>query len=190
MIERVSVPNQPDIYKFESVLCASVLHDTLEDTETSFEELVEHFGEFTAKIVSELSNDSKRVRELTEEKYGLYKKGQLDQATQHLVDGLNSVIDDLDVDILQKRIGRGAYFIEKMNKMSLEALLVKLSDRLDNVSDGPLDKPSSASSEKPKKKNFNLEYQYETRYVMDNLDKTRLTPLHEELISLIRAVVF
>lgn len=39
------------------VLCAGVLHDTLEDTETTFEELANLFGENVASIVNECTDD-------------------------------------------------------------------------------------------------------------------------------------
>jgi guanosine-3',5'-bis(diphosphate) 3'-pyrophosphohydrolase len=43
--------------KDEKTLLAAVLHDTLEDTETSFEELREHFGLTVAETVAEVSDD-------------------------------------------------------------------------------------------------------------------------------------
>lgn len=39
------------------VICAALLHDTIEDTETSYEELVEHFGVSIADIVMEVTDD-------------------------------------------------------------------------------------------------------------------------------------
>lgn len=39
------------------VLRAAVLHDTVEDTETSLEELVEHFGAEVAGVVAEVTDD-------------------------------------------------------------------------------------------------------------------------------------
>lgn len=42
-----------------TVLCAAVLHDTLEDTETTPEELKELFGEKVLSIVSEVTDDKK-----------------------------------------------------------------------------------------------------------------------------------
>jgi len=39
------------------VLAAAILHDTLEDTETTKEELTEHFGQRIADIVDEVSDD-------------------------------------------------------------------------------------------------------------------------------------
>jgi len=39
------------------VLCAALLHDTIEDTETSVEELVETFGGHVASLVQEVTDD-------------------------------------------------------------------------------------------------------------------------------------
>lgn len=39
------------------VLCAAVLHDTVEDTETSVAELAEHFGAEIAGVVAEVTDD-------------------------------------------------------------------------------------------------------------------------------------
>lgn len=41
----------------EKTLLAAVLHDTLEDTETTFEELREHFGLKVAETVAEVTDD-------------------------------------------------------------------------------------------------------------------------------------
>jgi guanosine-3',5'-bis(diphosphate) 3'-pyrophosphohydrolase len=40
-----------------AVLCAAVLHDTLEDTQTTLSELTEQFGEEVASVVAEVSDD-------------------------------------------------------------------------------------------------------------------------------------
>jgi len=39
------------------VLCAAILHDTIEDTETTHAELIEHFGREIADIVAEVTDD-------------------------------------------------------------------------------------------------------------------------------------
>jgi len=39
------------------VLCAAVLHDTIEDTETSYEELQQRFGKEVADVVLEVTDD-------------------------------------------------------------------------------------------------------------------------------------
>ncbi|WP_244817811.1 HD domain-containing protein [Caballeronia sp. Lep1P3] len=41
----------------EAVLVAAILHDTIEDTETSMDELIAHFGEEVAGIVAEVTDD-------------------------------------------------------------------------------------------------------------------------------------
>ena len=41
----------------ENVLCAAILHDTIEDTETTVGELQEHFGEKITSIVLEVTDD-------------------------------------------------------------------------------------------------------------------------------------
>ncbi|HEY8070188.1 MAG TPA: HD domain-containing protein [Burkholderiales bacterium] len=41
------------------VLAAALLHDTIEDTATTFEELVEHFGSRVAAMVGEVTDDQK-----------------------------------------------------------------------------------------------------------------------------------
>jgi GTP diphosphokinase / guanosine-3',5'-bis(diphosphate) 3'-diphosphatase len=40
-----------------NVLCAALLHDTIEDTDTSYDELVDNFGEHIASIVLEVTDD-------------------------------------------------------------------------------------------------------------------------------------
>jgi guanosine-3',5'-bis(diphosphate) 3'-pyrophosphohydrolase len=39
------------------VLCAAILHDTIEDTETSYDELVAAFGREIAEVVAEVTDD-------------------------------------------------------------------------------------------------------------------------------------
>lgn len=47
----------------EPLLIAAVLHDTVEDTETTFEELTQHFGHAVADLVSELTDDKSLAKE-------------------------------------------------------------------------------------------------------------------------------
>jgi len=46
------------------VLRAAILHDTLEDTETTQAELVEHFGEAVADLVAEVTDDKSLPKEV------------------------------------------------------------------------------------------------------------------------------
>ncbi len=79
----------------ETLITSAYLHDTLEDTNTTYYELVNVFGPQIASIVLELTTD---------------------------------------VD-LKNEIGKTKYLSIKMKNMSSWALVVKLCDRLDNVSD-------------------------------------------------------
>jgi guanosine-3',5'-bis(diphosphate) 3'-pyrophosphohydrolase len=64
------------------VLAAAVLHDTLEDTKTSYEELLERFGPAIAGIVREVTDDKtltapERKRLQIEHAEGLSKRARL-----------------------------------------------------------------------------------------------------------------
>ena len=58
-------------------LIAAVLHDTVEDTETTFEELVERFGKRVAGVVKELTDEKMvpKVQRKREQAQGLYVPG-------------------------------------------------------------------------------------------------------------------
>ena len=52
----------------ENVLCAAILHDTLEDTETKADELREHFGEKITSIVLEVTDDKSLEKSVRKQK--------------------------------------------------------------------------------------------------------------------------
>jgi guanosine-3',5'-bis(diphosphate) 3'-pyrophosphohydrolase len=45
----------------ETVLVAALLHDTVEDTETTFDELTSHFGPGVSRLVQEVSDDKTKA---------------------------------------------------------------------------------------------------------------------------------
>jgi guanosine-3',5'-bis(diphosphate) 3'-pyrophosphohydrolase len=45
------------------ILCAAVLHDTVEDSGTRYDELAEAFGDRVARLVAELTNDNRLPKE-------------------------------------------------------------------------------------------------------------------------------
>lgn len=75
-------------------------HDLLEDTDTTFEELVKEFGPFVASLIFELTNDEKEI----------------------------------------ERVGKLEYHKKKLQGMSNYGLVIKLCDRLHNISDNPSEK--------------------------------------------------
>jgi guanosine-3',5'-bis(diphosphate) 3'-pyrophosphohydrolase len=78
----------------ENVLCAAILHDTIEDTETTADELRKHFGEKITSIVLEVSDDKSLDKDVR-------KQLQIDHAAS----------------------------------LSREAKLVKLADKIANITD-------------------------------------------------------
>jgi len=79
------------------LLVAAILHDCLEDTKTTFEELARRFSPFVASLVLELTNDPEQIAIM----------------------------------------GKLAYQIKKCLGISSYALVIKLADRLHNISDSP-----------------------------------------------------
>lgn len=123
------------------LISCAYLHDTLEDTNTTFYDLCDNFGPEVAHIVKELT---------TEEN-------------------------------MKNKLGKQEYLSYKMVDMTSWALVVKLCDRLDNVTD------LANTGEK-----FRLKYMNETLGILDflvknrkNLSKTHLNIMNEILDILI-----
>lgn len=47
----------------QNVLMAAILHDTVEDTDTSFDEIEEHFGKAVRDIVAEVTDDKSKPKQ-------------------------------------------------------------------------------------------------------------------------------
>ena len=58
----------------EDVLCAAWLHDTIEDTDTRFDDIFEQFGRDVAILVSSLSKDANLPRKERESQYVMQLK--------------------------------------------------------------------------------------------------------------------
>lgn len=80
---------------FKTLACAALLHDTIEDTDTTLVEITREFGEEIAKLVEELTSDPVEL----------------------------------------EKVGKCAYLQQKVCTISVEALFIKLCDRLDNLTD-------------------------------------------------------
>lgn len=118
----------------EDTLIAAYLHDTIEDTATTYEEILNEFGKNIADLVKELTSDKE----------------------------------------LASKMGKVAYLVDKMNGMSEKALIIKLCDRLDNV---------SGLSIEPR--DFTQKYASETRDILKNL-RRNLSEDQKELIEKIK----
>ena len=122
-------------HKIDQLVSAALLHDTIEDTGTTEEDLHKLFGGLTASLVKELTSDPKGI----------------------------------DVK------GKTKYLSDKMKSMSSWALVVKLADRLDNVSD-----LKNATAE------FAEKYSGQTRRLLKMLKQERkLTNTQQKLVNAI-----
>lgn len=117
---------------------AAILHDTLEDTDTSLEEIEKLFGVDVAKLVSELTTP----------------------------------------DSVAKK-DKAAFLSNKMVLMSGDGLVIKLVDRLHNVSDLKSASPQFASR-----------YAKETKQIIDYLEDNRtLSLIQKSLTTSIKSAI-
>ena len=128
----------------EDILCASLLHDVLEDCyedqEVGYEEIKSRFGKRVADLVLEVT----------------------------------SIGDEIDHDYDGSKTN---YLIDKMNLMSEDALIIKLADRLQNISDA-LTAPEG----------FRNKYFRETVNIISDLEKNRpMNRIHKQIITEINA---
>lgn len=122
-----------DTHDIDVLIASSLLHDTLEDTYTSYKELVDNFGEVIASIVEELTTAG----------------------------------------YVPKLEGKEMYLSKKMQNMTNYALVIKLADRLDNVSD-------LNTTTEEKKNRVIAQTQYIVNYLKINRE---LTPTQQKLIK-------
>ena len=126
------------VYKYTKspfLQVAAYLHDTLEDTNTTYQEIQKEFSTKIADVVTELTSIEKE----------------------------------------KKKLGKHIYLARKMNKMSSDALTIKLCDRLDNISD-------KSSLE------FRKKYKKETEYIINNL-KRPLNGIQKRILKDIKKVL-
>lgn len=112
------------------------------------------------------------LHDVLEDTYTSYK--ELEDEFGEVVASL--VMEVTSASFMPKLIGKQTYLAQKMRYMSSYALIIKLADRLDNISD--------LKGLKPEK--IQKTY-YDTVYLMDELeDKRVLTESQETLVTLIR----
>ena len=92
---------------------------------------------------------------------------------------LNIVKELTSDDIKVKEMGKANYLLEKMTNQSDDALLIKLCDRLANISDYPTQSDS-----------FRQKYYKETRFIMNNLVKKRkLNQTQQEAADMVNEIL-
>jgi len=121
--------------KDRDVLVAAFLHDTIEDTSVTYNNLKSEFNKNVADIVKGVTSNKKKI----------------------------------------EIMGKPEYLADKMINMSDNALIIKLADRLHNLSDINTANPKFAE------KMYN-----QTMFIIDALRSHRkLTPIHKKLLRLI-----
>lgn len=81
--------------RFEELIAAALLHDTLEDTKTTFQELARHFSPLVVTLVQELTSDEQQIKKLGKNEYLKRKLVGLSSyaLTLKLIDRLANVKD-------------------------------------------------------------------------------------------------
>ena len=127
--------------KLSALVQAAYLHDTIEDTNLTHEDLVKQFGGLVANLVNQLTT----------------KKDDLEAAG-----------------------GKGEYIKDKMVNMTSWALVIKLADRLANVSDIATQSPA-----------WQKKYGGDTKLALDAVKKDRkdLSPTHRKIIKNIEKII-
>lgn len=141
-------------HRIDWIILAALMHDVVEDTDHTVEEIVAIFGMEPAALVNELTSDDAAIIEIGK-----------------------TLTDDQK---LWKQLGKAEYLARKLVKMSSWALVIKLCDRLDNVSDFCLAPP-----------NFIEKYAAETDIILLRLETEReqLSDTHKRIIKDIRATM-
>lgn len=128
-------------HNIDALIAAAYLHDTIEDTDATYEDLVKLFGGLIADMVQELTSDSDSPE--------------------------------------YKEKGKTQYLKDKMVNMSDWALVIKLADRLHNVSD--------LGTKGGKGDEWGRKYKKQTQSIISELEKSRtLTRTQKNLIKAIR----
>ena len=127
-----------DSYQIEDLMIIALLHDVLEDTTATYDQVKTRFGKMVADTVLEVTSDGEEMKAMG---------------------------------------GKRVYLADKMVHMSSYALVVKLCDRLDNISD--LDSMGEV---------FKARYTKETLFILDEIDAKRdvITITHHRLIHEIK----
>jgi hypothetical protein len=124
-------------HKIEDLVSAAYLHDTIEDTGATEEDLKKLFNPLIASLVAELTSNKADIR----------------------------------------KEGKANYLSKKMLGMSSWGLVIKLADRLDNVSDLKTSKIPG----------FKEKYSKETSFILDKLEAERqLSNTQKKLTAAIR----
>jgi (p)ppGpp synthase/HD superfamily hydrolase len=102
------------------LISAAILHDTLEDTNTTEQELKKHFGELITSIVKELTTDEKEKEKIGKKKYLANKMESMSSwaLAIKLADRLDNVSDlnNSSSEFKKRYIEETNYILEKIEE--------------------------------------------------------------------------
>lgn len=106
--------------RLPELICVAYLHDSLEDTDTTYEELVKEFGTFIAGLVRELTSDKTGVEELGKADYLLQKMTKMSNyaLVLKLADRMDNVnkIQWTNTAFKEKYIKETEYIVSELQK--------------------------------------------------------------------------
>lgn len=119
--------------RFPELLAAMILHDVLEDTDTTFEDLVVEFGPFIATLVYELTNDEEKMKELGKLEYQKKKMHGMTSygLTLKLIDRLANIQDNPTESYRQCTLELLSY-VKEVRKLSSTQLRI-MTDIIDEI---------------------------------------------------------
>lgn len=136
-------------HKIDDLICAAYLHDTIEDTDTTYYELVDNFGGLVASLVYELTTDKNMKNEMGKPKYLAFKmQGMTEWALDiKLCDKLYNIcdLDDVTSEFRENCINETIFIINYLiNNRKLNAtqnriikdILNQINNLVPNNSDG------------------------------------------------------
>jgi (p)ppGpp synthase/HD superfamily hydrolase len=104
----------------EHLLSAALLHDTVEDTSTTLEEIERHFGQTIAELVREPTSDKKQVQKVGKTEYLIEKLNQMssDALTIKLADRLHNIMDlgNADLEFRRYYISHTLSLLKSLNR--------------------------------------------------------------------------
>lgn len=120
----------------EALICAAILHDTIEDTNTTLEELNKKFGIFITSLVYELTNDVEEKKNVGKLEY--QKRKMLGMSSYGLFLKLCDMyanITDLPTMYYVRNAKKTLEFLEKKRRFtkSQKLLVVKIKDVINGL---------------------------------------------------------
>jgi len=130
-----------DSKKLVYLIVAAYLHDVVEDSDYTINDIEKLFGHFVAQLVNELTSDKEKI----------------------------------------KILGKEKYLVNKVLNISYWALIIKLADRLDNVSD-----ISYLINTDKNQINWAKNYSKQTHIIISQLEKSRkFTRIEKPIIEIL-----